>query len=38
MPDFDVFFSLLECKRPKSRSHGKHKNGKIKRKTCAENA
>ena len=36
MPDFDVFFSLLECKRCKSRYHGKRENGKIKRKTCAE--
>ena len=35
MPDFDVF-SLLECKRRKSRSHGKRKNGNIKRKTCDE--
>ena len=35
MPDFDVF-SLLECKRRKSRSHGKRKNGNINRKTCAE--
>ena len=31
-----MFFSLLECKRRKSRSHGKRKNGNIKRKTCAE--
>ena len=30
------FFSLLECKRSTSRSHGKRKNGNIKRKTCAE--
>ena len=35
MPDFDVF-SLLECTRRKSRSHGKRKNGNIKRKTCDE--
>ena len=35
MPDFD-FFSLLECKRSKSRSHGKRKNGNVKWKTCAE--
>ena len=28
MPDFDVF-SLLECKRRKSRSLGKRKNGNI---------
>ena len=32
MPDFDVFFSVLECKKRKSRSHGKRKNGKYKRK------
>ena len=32
MPDF----SLLECKRRKTRFHGKRKNGNIKRKTCAE--
>ena len=31
-----MIFSLLECKRRKSRSHGKCKNGNIKRKTCAE--
>ena len=31
-----MFFSLLECIRRKSRSHGKRKNGTIKRKTCAE--
>ena len=31
-----MFFSLLECKRRKSRSHGKRKNGNIKHKTCAE--
>ena len=35
MSDFDVF-SLLKCKRCKNRSHGKRKNGNIKRKTCAE--
>ena len=36
MPDFDVF-SVLECKKPKkSRSHGKRKNGIIKRKICTE--
>ena len=35
MPDFNVF-SILECKRRKSRSHGKRKNGNIKRKTCDE--
>ena len=36
MPDFDVFFSVLECKKLKSRSHGKRKNGNIKRKICTE--
>ena len=35
MPNFDVV-SLLECKRRKSRYHGKRKNDNIKRKTCAE--
>ena len=35
MPDFDVF-SVLECKKRKSRSHGKRKNGNIKRKICTE--
>ena len=35
MPDFDVF-SLLECKKRKRRSHGKRKNGNIKRKICTE--
>ena len=35
MPDFDVF-SVLECKKRKGRSHGKRKNGNIKRKICAE--
>ena len=34
MPDFDVF-SVLECKKRKSRSHGKRK-GNIKRKICTE--
>ena len=33
-----LIFSLLECKRRKSRSHGKRKNVNITRKTCAENA
>ena len=28
-----MFFSVLECK---SRSHGKRKNGNIKRKICTE--
>ena len=36
MPDFDVFFSVLECKKRKSRSHGKRKNGNTKRKICTE--
>ena len=31
-----MFFSVLECKKRKSRSHGKRKNGNIKRKTCTE--
>ena len=35
MPDFDVF-SVLEYKKRKSRSHGKRKNGNIKRKICTE--
>ena len=35
MPDFDVF-SVLECKKRKSRSHGERKNGNIKRKICTE--
>ena len=34
MPNFDVF-SLLECRKRKSRSHGIRKNGNIKRKNCA---
>ena len=36
MLDFDVFCSLLECKKRKSRSYGKRKNGNIKRKICTE--
>ena len=36
MPDFDGFFSVLERKKSKSRSHGKRKNGNIKRKICTE--
>ena len=32
---FDLF-SVLECKKHKSRSHGKRKNGNIKLKICAE--
>ena len=35
MPDFDVF-TVLECKKRKSKSHGKCKNGNIKRKICTE--
>ena len=35
MPDFDAF-SVLECKKRKSRSHGKCKNGNIKLKICTE--
>ena len=35
MPDFDVL-SVLECKKRKSRSHGKCKNGNIKRKIRTE--
>ena len=35
MPDFDVF-SVLECKKRNSSSHGKRKNGNIKRKICTE--
>ena len=31
-----IFFSVLECKKRKSRSHGKRKNGNIKRKICTE--
>ena len=30
------FFSVLECKKRKSRSHDKCKNGNIKRKFCTE--
>ena len=36
MPDFDVVFSVLECKKLKSKSHGKRKNVNIKRKICTE--
>ena len=36
MHDFAVFFSLLECKKSNSRSHGKFKNGNDKRKICTE--
>ena len=35
MLDFDVF-SVLECKKRKSRFHGKRKNSKVKRKFCTE--
>ena len=35
MPDIDVS-SVSECKKRKSRSHGTHKNGNIKRKMCTE--
>ena len=35
MPNFDVF-SLLECKKCKSRSLGKRKSGDIKHKVCTE--
>ena len=31
-----MFFSLLECKKRKSRSHSERKNGNIKRKICTE--
>ena len=31
-----MFFSFLECKKGKSRSHDKHKNGNIRRKICTE--
>ena len=36
MPDFDGFFSVLECKKRKRSSHGKRKNGNIKLKICTE--
>ena len=36
MPDL-MFFSLLECKKRKSGSHGQRKNGNIKRQICTEN-
>ena len=35
MPDFDIF-TLFECKKRKSRSHGKRKSGNIKHKICTE--
>ena len=31
-----MFFSVLECKKRKCRSHGKRKNGKFKSKICTE--
>ena len=31
-----MFFSVLECKIRKSRSHGKRKTGNIRRKNCTE--
>ena len=31
-----MFFSIMECKKRKSRSLGKHKNGNIKSKICIE--
>ena len=31
-------FSVSECKKCKSRSHGNRKNGNIKGKICAKNA
>ena len=31
-----IFLSVLECQKCKSRSHGKRKNGNIKRKICTE--
>ena len=34
MPDFDVF-SLLECRKRKSKSHAKRQKGNDKRKRCA---
>ena len=35
MPDFDVF-SVFKRKKRKSRSHGKRKDGNIKRRICTE--
>ena len=32
MPDFDVFFSLLDIRKRNRRSRGKRKNGNLKRK------
>ena len=32
LPDFDVFFSLLDLGKRNNRSHGKRKNGNLKRK------
>ena len=31
-----MFFSVFECKKRISRSHGKRKSGNIKRKICTE--
>ena len=31
-----MFFSVFECKKRKSRSHGKHKDGNTKRKICTQ--
>ena len=36
MPDFDVFLLFWNVKKRKSRSHGKRKNGNIKRKICTK--
>ena len=38
MPDFDVVFSLLECKKRKSRSHGKRKMATLSAKFVLKNA
>ena len=32
LPEFDVFFSLLDIRKCNNRSHGKRKNGNLKRK------
>ena len=37
MPDFAVLFSLLECKKPKIRSHDKRKKQHYCAKICTEN-
>ena len=36
MPDFDGVFSVMECKKHKSRYRGKRKNGNIKHKIRTE--